>query len=74
MISTKLFVIKKSDCDQYWLCSSEHGSGWHEGYPKQAFSRSELTKEMRRLTDKGLGRQRLEVIELFIQDARTETE
>lgn len=51
-----LFVIERVGVGnerQYWACSSEHGSGWHPGYPKQAFSRSELTKEIRRLIDQG---------------------
>ena len=43
---TKLFVIRKKDTDQYWNHSSEHGTGWNPGHPKQAFSPSELTEEL----------------------------
>jgi len=59
-----LFVIKKADQDQYWNCSTVHGTGWHPHYPKQAFSKSELAVEISRLADAGLGKQRIEVIEL----------
>ena len=61
-----LYVIKKSSCEQYWMCSSVHGTGWNPHHPKQAFSKSELAKEVRRLVDNGLGKQRLEIIELAI--------
>lgn len=37
----------------YWNCSSEHGAGWNEDYPKQAFSQSELTREITRLAEAG---------------------
>jgi len=66
---SNLFVIKKSILHQYWMCSSEHGTGWNPHYPKQAFSRSELAKEIRRLIDNGIGKQRLEIIELHILEA-----
>jgi hypothetical protein len=48
-----LFVIKQIGREMYWTCSSEHGSGWQEGDPKQAFTKSELSKEVYRLIDKG---------------------
>jgi len=48
---SRLFVIKKRYQDQFWCCSTEHGSGWSEGHPKQSFSPSEVTKEIRRLID-----------------------
>ena len=48
-----LFVIRKRDAQQYWLCSSEHGSGWNDKQPKQTFSKSELAKEVFRLIEKG---------------------
>lgn len=57
MKPAKLFVIERTASDGkgklYWACSTEHGAGWHSGYPKQAFSRSELTAEIRRLIDEG---------------------
>ena len=45
-IPGKLYVIRKVDQDQYWHCSIEHGAGWHPHYPKQSFSKSELTKQI----------------------------
>lgn len=63
-----LFVIKKSDCEQYWTCSLEHGSGWNPHVPKQAFTKSELSKEVFRITENGLGKQRIEIIELHIKE------
>lgn len=63
-----LFVIKKSDCDQYWTCSREHGSGWNPKRPKQSFSKSELSKEIFRMAEAGLGKQRIEIIELEINN------
>ena len=51
--TTGLFVIRKLTQPQFWQCSTEHGAGWHPGRPKQAFSRSELTAELRRLIDEG---------------------
>lgn len=53
MRSTRLFVIKKKDQPQFWNCSGEHGCGWNDGTPKQAFSPSELVTELRRLIDEG---------------------
>lgn len=50
---SRLFVIKKMGADQYWACSTEHGAGWSDGHPKQSFSPSELTREIRRLIDQG---------------------
>lgn len=41
-----LFVIRKLDQEQYWTCSSEHGSGWHPGNPRQSFSPSELATQV----------------------------
>lgn len=52
-MKTKLFIIKKSNEESYWNCSSEHGTGWNPHYPKQAFSPSELTKTLRLLIDEG---------------------
>lgn len=66
-MSTKLFVIKKNDCNQYWLCSAEHGSGWSDGHPKQSFSPSELVKEIRRLIDEKWF-QDIEILELKLCD------
>ena len=50
---TRLFVVRKRFQEQFWTCSSEHGSGWNDGHPKQSFSPSELTREIRRLIDQG---------------------
>lgn len=51
MIKTRLFVIRKRKTDQFWNSSTEHGTGWNDGYPKQAFSPSELTEQIRLLVD-----------------------
>ncbi len=51
---SKLFVIKQRHRELYWCCSSEHGSGWNPGNPKQSFSPSELTRELRRFIDDGI--------------------
>jgi hypothetical protein len=48
-----LFVIKQIGRPMFWTCSSEHGSGWNPGVPKQSFTKSELQKEIFRLIDKG---------------------
>jgi hypothetical protein len=47
-----LFVIKKKGQEQFWACSSEHGSGWCDRHPKQSFTKSELAKEIHRLIDR----------------------
>lgn len=49
-MKTKLYIIKKYTQEQYWTCSTEHSTGWATR-PKQAFSPSELTREIRRLID-----------------------
>lgn len=48
---TKLYVIRQRGRTLYWTCSTEHGGGWNDGRPKQSFSPSELTRELRRLID-----------------------
>ena len=40
-----LFVIKMRHHEEYWTCSSEHGSGWNSR-PKQSFSPSELATQV----------------------------
>ncbi len=45
-ISARLYIIKQRGRDSFWGNSSEHGCGWHPDYPKQAFSKSELAKEI----------------------------
>lgn len=51
-MKTRLFVIKKIGTNQFWNCSHNHGTGWwNSGHPKQAFSPSELTKEIRVMID-----------------------
>lgn len=52
-----LFVIEQSRTDKervFWNCSTEHGCGWNPGHPKQAFTKSELSREIFRMVDKGL--------------------
>ncbi len=48
-----LFIIKKLNAEQYWSCSTEHGTGWNPNEPKQAFSKSELVHEIHRLAYEG---------------------
>lgn len=51
-----LFVIEqvRSDSERFfWNCSTEHGCGWHSGHPKQAFSKSELSREIFEMIDRG---------------------
>ncbi len=48
---TNLFIIKQRGRNLFWTCSDEHGCGWHDGNPKQSFSPSELTRELRLLID-----------------------
>lgn len=50
---TKLFVIRKKSQPQFWSRSTEHGCGWTDGFPKQAFSKSEMLKELQVLIDEG---------------------
>lgn len=52
-LPARLFVIAQRGRDLYWSCSTEHGCGWTPHHPKQAFSPSELGKEIRRLIDEG---------------------
>ena len=55
MMWTRLFVIEREGAGgpAWWCCSPEHGSGWHDKYPKQAFSKSELVREIARLIEEG---------------------
>jgi hypothetical protein len=46
-----LYVIKQKGRDLYWCCSAAHGCGWTSP-PKQAFSRSEVRKELQFLIEK----------------------
>ncbi len=48
---SRLFAIKKRGQNQYWNNSSEHGCGWNDRHPKQSFSPSELTTQVRLLID-----------------------
>jgi hypothetical protein len=52
---TKLFVIEQEGGTEriFWTCSAEHGSGWTPGHPKQSFSPSELTAQLRSMIDHG---------------------
>ena len=40
-----LVVIRMRHQEEYWTCSSEHGSGWNS-HPKQSFSPSELATQV----------------------------
>lgn len=57
MNKTRLYVIEQSGRAEhdrvFWSCSSEHGCGWNPGNPKQAFSPSELTAQLRSMIDHG---------------------
>ena len=50
---SRLFVIKKRGQNQYWCNSCQHGCGWYDRLPKQSFSPSELTAQLRLLIDEG---------------------
>lgn len=67
-VRSGLFVIRttsKSDAKpQYWSCSTEHGTGWC-AQPKQAFTKSELSKEIFQIIDRGWF-QSIEIVELQI--------
>lgn len=65
-LRTQLFVIKKSNQDQYYCCSSVHGCGWTPHRPKQAFTKSELSRVLREMIDQGVQAGRMEIIELTI--------
>lgn len=65
---SRLFVIRQLGRDLYWNCSTEHGCGWHPHYPKQAFSKSELVRELSRMIEAGIF-QSVEIIQLRLPDA-----
>jgi len=65
-MKTKLFLIRQSANGHYWTCSSEHGTGW-VSVPKQAFSPSELTRNLRLLIDNEWF-STCEILELHIQE------
>lgn len=52
---TDLYVIQRSQGrdrpPQFWACSSEHGTGWHDGTPKQAFTKSEISTTLLAIAD-----------------------
>ena len=51
-----LFVIEqlRTDTDRaFWECSTEHGCGWSLQKPKQAFSKSQLAREIASMIDRG---------------------
>jgi len=51
-----LFVIQmvRSDGNRhFWTCSTTHGCGWNPDHPKQAFSKSELSREIFQMIDRG---------------------
>ena len=49
-----LFVIETTGTERlFWTCSSEHGCGWQPHQPKQAFSKSELCKQLASMIENG---------------------
>lgn len=60
---SQLFVIKQRGRDMFWNCSAEHGSGWNQGWPKQAWSKSELANEIRLMIERNFF-QDCEILEL----------
>jgi hypothetical protein len=46
-----LYVIKQRNRELYWCCSAAHGCGWTPR-PKQAFSKSEIKKEIEFLIER----------------------
>ncbi len=64
--SVRLFVIRQRGRKLYWSCSTEHSCGWTDGHPKQSFSPSELTKQIRLLIDEGWFAD-IEILELCVR-------
>lgn len=60
-----LFVIRQLGRKLYWCCSTEHSCGWTEHQPKQAFSKSELSKQVFNMIDRGCWCD-IEILELSI--------
>lgn len=50
-VRCRMFAIRLRGRQLYWTCSSEHGSGWHPRYPKQAFSKSELAQQIMQMIE-----------------------
>ncbi len=52
---TDLYVIQRSQGKdrppQFWACSAEHGTGWHDGTPRQAFTKSEISTTLLTIAD-----------------------
>lgn len=48
-----LYVIRQKGHETYWANSSEHGCGWRDKEPRQAFSRTELQAEIGNMMDRG---------------------
>jgi hypothetical protein len=67
MTTIALYVIRDASSGYFWNCSTEHGTGWNEGTPKQAFSPSEVGNELRRVLD--YGSRRVEVVQLALAAA-----
>ena len=51
----------------YWICSSEHGSGWTD-QPKQTFSKSELCKQIALLIEHGWFHEPITIERVFRRD------
>ena len=64
----QLFIIKQIGRAMFWNCSTEHGCGWHSGYPKQAWSKSELTAEIGKMIERDYF-QNCEIVELEFTSA-----
>jgi hypothetical protein len=67
MTTVALYVIRDANSGYFWNCSTEHGTGWNEGTPKQSFSPSEVTAEVRRVL--GYGSRRIEIVQLALAAA-----
>lgn len=66
-MKTKLFIIKQKDRELYWNHSAEHGTGWNPNTPKQSFSPSELTKEIRMMIDNNWFTN-CEILEMWLEE------
>jgi hypothetical protein len=70
-MNTRLFVIRKQGSNQYYACSSEHGCGWNPGHPKQAFSPSELTAQLRVMIDNDW-LENVEILQLHLREVQND--
>lgn len=52
-VAARLFVIRQRNRRLYWCCSTEHATGWTPNFPKQAFTKSELSQQIHMLIERG---------------------